>query len=300
LLIACGSATSWIIQKLFQNKGGLHNRVTQRIKVQPFLLPQMQAYANYKKLKFSQNQLIEIYMALGGIPYYLDFIEKGKSAAQSIDEICFGSNAPLKDEFDNLYASLFKFPDNHIAIIKALARKKVGLTREELIKTAKLANGGGTTKALKELEESGFIRIYTPLFKKLRNSLYQLTDQYTLFYFNFLEKEGHMAGQWLKLLDTPKQRAWSGYAFEQLCFNHIEQIKGALGISGIITNVASWRGKGAQIDMIIDRKDGVINICEMKYSKSAFTISKKYANELKNKLGVFMASTNSKKRFIWL
>lgn len=295
LLIACGSATSWITQKLFKNKGGLHNRVTQRIKVEPFLLPQLQAYAKYKKLKLTQNQLIEIYMALGGIPYYLDFIEKGKSAAQSIDEICFGKNAPLKDEFDNLYASLFKFPDNHIAIIKALARKKVGLTREEIIQTAKVPNGGGTTKALKELEESGFIRVYTPLFKKIRNSLYQLTDQYTLFYFNFLEKEGNKAGQWLKLVDSPKQRTWSGYAFEQLCFNHVAQIKGALGISGIITEVASWLGKGAQIDMIIDRKDGVITICEMKYSKNAFAITKKYANDLRNKLGVFTADAKSKK-----
>jgi AAA+ ATPase superfamily predicted ATPase len=295
MLIACGSATSWIIQKLFKNKGGLHNRVTQRIKVEPFLLPQVAEFAKYKKLNLSNTQLADIYMALGGIPFYLEMLEKGKSAAQNIDAICFGKNAPLADEFENLYASLFKFPENHIGIIKALAKKNIGLTREELIKTAKIPNGGGTTKALQELEESGFIRIYTPLYKKKRNSLYQLVDQFTLFYFNFLDKQGKNSEQWLKLMDSPKHRAWSGYAFEQLCFAHIEHIKKALGISGIIAQVSSWYNEQAQIDMVIDRTDGTITLCEMKYSSTPFVISKKYANDLKKKLGVFKSKTNAKK-----
>ncbi len=299
ILIVCGSAAGWMISKLINNKGGLHNRVTHRIRLEPFTLKECEAFLKAKKANFDRYQVIQLYMVMGGIPFYLEQINITQSAAQNIDKLCFGKEATLRTEFDNLYTSLFDNAEKHISVIEALSKKVKGLTRGELIKEAKLPSGGSVTRILGELEESGFIRKYIAYGKKERNSLYQLTDFYSLFYLKFIKKSSILdENNWINSLDSPAQRAWSGYAFEQICLSHIREIKKALGISGIQTNTSSWISNdrpGAQIDLVIDRRDHVVNICEMKFSLNEFTIDKKYAEELRNKIGVFKTESKTRK-----
>ena len=300
ILIVCGSAASWMINKLINNKGGLYNRVTKRIKLAPFSLNECELFLNSKSTVLDRYQIIQLYMAFGGIPFYWDEVMPGKSAAQNINEICFSENGLLRNEFPNLFRSLFNNYQKHEAVINALTQKAKGLSRDEIINSTGLPNAGSTTKILTELEESGFIRKYTPFGKKSRNSLYQLSDFYSLFYQRFI-KNSLTINQynWLTFIDSPKYRVWSGYAFEQVCLHHLPQIKQALGISGVQTSVSAWRSKskmeGAQIDLVIDRRDQVINLCEMKYSINPFTIDNKYAEELRNKTGVFKSETNTRK-----
>ncbi len=300
LLVVCGSAASWMINTLINNKGGLHNRVTQKIKIAPFTLKECKELLKYKKITLDHYQLIQLYMVLGGIPFYWDAVEKGLSASQNINSLCFESNGLLIGEFNNLFKSLFAKAERHEAIVAALAKKSKGLTREEIKEESKLPTGGSLTRLLDELEESGFIRRYLPFGKKAKNSLYQLCDFFSLFHIKFIKGQKKFdKNHWLKLIDSPHHRAWSGYAFEQVCLAHTPQIKKALGISGIETETSSWKSvqakNGAQIDLVIDRRDGVINLCEMKFSISPFIIDKKYDAELRNKIGAFKADTQTKK-----
>ncbi len=300
LLIVCGSAASWMINKLINNKGGLHNRVTQKIRIEPFTLKECDDLLRYKKMTLDHYQLIQLYMVLGGNPFYWEAVEKGLSASQNINKLCFDRNGLLSNEFNNLFKSLFAKAERHEAIVNALAKKNKGLTREEISRESKLANGGGLTRLLNELEESGFIRRYIPFGKISRNSLYQLCDFFSLFHIKFLKGQKTFdKNHWLRMIDNPKHRAWSGYAFEQVCLTHIPQIKKALGISGVETATSSWKSKktkdGAQIDLVIDRRDGVINLCEMKFSINSFTIDKKHDAELRNKVGTFKSETQTRK-----
>lgn len=296
LLIVCGSAASWMINKLIKNTGGLYNRITFRMKLEPFTLNECELFLKSRKAVYDRYQIIQLYMVLGGVPFYLDQVDVSLSAAQNIDKLCFNANGLLTSEFDVLFRSLFNNADKHISIIEALSKKAKGLTRDELITNTKLPNAGSTTKILKELEESGFIRKYISFGKKVQNSLYQLADFYSFFYLKFLKDNSLLDENiWINGLDDPKHRAWSGYAFEQVCLAHIRHIKKALGIIGVQTVTSSWLGNNAQIDLVIDRRDRVINICEMKFSINDFTIDKKYAGELRNKISSFRESTDTRK-----
>jgi uncharacterized protein len=231
---------------------------------------------------------------------YWNALEPGYSVAQNIDKLFFSANGLLKEEFQNLFASLFKNPENHVTIVEALGTKAKGLSREEIIKHAKWASSGTATKAIDELETSGFIRKYTPFNKKAKESIYQLTDLYSLFYLRFI-KDNKLASEnfWINALDTPLYRTWNGYSFEMVCLLHSHQIKRKLGIHGMQSTEGSWRSKdakkGAQIDLVIDRKDETVNICEMKFSINPFVIDKKYAENLRNKIGTFRSETKTKK-----
>jgi len=300
LLIVCGSATSWITRKILNNKGGLHNRVTRRMSILPFTLKETEEYFNSKNIVFNRYQLVESYMIFGGIPYYLSLFEKGKSLAQNVDNLLFSPDAELKNEFKNLYASLFKNHENYEKVIEALAKKSIGITREEILTQTKMSDGGGFTRILQELEECKFIRKYNSLDKKTKDGLYQLTDFYSLFYYKFIQKnEYNDVHFWSNSIDSAQHRAWTGYAFEQVCFAHIEQIKQKLGISGIQTKIASWRSKtvdkGAQIDLLIDRKDQIINLCEIKYATEEFVIDKKFDLQLRNKAAAFRLESKTRK-----
>jgi hypothetical protein len=300
ILVVCGSAASWMINKLINNKGGLHNRITKRMKIAPFNLRECEMLMQPKNSVIDRYQILQLYMVFGGIPFYWNEVVSGKSAFQNINDVCFTENGLLRNEFPNLFRSLFNNYQNHEAIINALTRKAKGLTRDEIIDLSGLPNAGSTTRILNELEESGFIRKYVPFGKKLRNSLYQLVDFYSLFYLRFI-KSSHLVDlpNWLTFLDSPDYRAWSGYAFEQICLYHLPQIKQALGISGVQTSVSSWRslekGNGAQVDLVIERRDQIINLCEMKFSINAFTIDNKYAEELRNKISMFKQETGTRK-----
>jgi len=302
LVVICGSAASWIINKVVNNKGGLHNRITQRIRLLPFTLKETENYLHHRNIKLERYQLLQLYMAMGGVPAYLNAIERGKSTAQNIENICFSKDGALANEFDNLYAALFNSPERHIQVIQALAKKNKGLTRSEILKTGKLLTGGGVTEVLNELTESGFVSKVYPYGKKEKESLYHLTDEFSFFYFKFMQHpKGHEKGQWLSRQATQTYVSWCGYAFENICLKHIAQIKKALQIGGVQSTESSWvKGgddsqNGTQIDLLIDRADQSINICEMKFSQSDFSIEKKYAAELENKVKIFKASTKTRK-----
>ena len=302
VLIICGSATSWIINKVINDHGGLHNRVTKQIALQPFTLKECEMFAQSKGLEMSRYQLAECYMVLGGIPYYWSLLEKGLSLAQNIDKIIFAKNGKLSNEFNQLYASLFKSPEQYIDIVTALGKKKVGMTREEIIAATDKYSNGALSKVLDELEYCGFIRKYNGFDKKSKQAIYQLIDNYTLFHFKFIQQnENNDEHFWSASIDSAMHRAWSGLAFERLCMAHTQQIKDALGISGVLSNVYSWRKEadetsdGAQIDLLIDRKDQVINLCEMKYSLSEYAIDAEYEQKLRNKKSAFINATNTRK-----
>ena len=299
-LIVCGSATSWMIDKLINNRGGLHNRLTHRMAIEPFNLQECEQYFEAKGFGYSQKEITECYMIMGGIPFYLKQMQKGLSVAQNIDRLFFEIGCALDGEFDNLYRALFKFSENYIRIVEALSSKGKGLTRQEIIQQTKLPNNGGLTTMLKELESCGFIRQYEPFAKQKKDILYQLTDFYSLFYFRFIQKNRYRDEHfWTNSLGSGIHHSWSGYAFEMLCLMHIAEIKKALGISGVQSLTSSWRSnsseEGAQIDLVIDRKDQTVNLCEMKYADRTFVIDKQYDENLRNKLASFREETKTRK-----
>ena len=302
VLIACGSATSWIVRKLLKNKRGLHNRITYRIHLQPFTLNECEQYAKQRKLGMSRLQLMEGYMALGGIPYYWSLLDKSKSLAQNIDRLFFSKDGELKGEYYELYASLFNHPEKYVAVIETLGKKRSGLSREEIIKEGKLESNGKLSEILEDLENCGFIRKYNMIGMKSKGALYQLIDCYTLFYFRFIHNNNSNDEHfWSKSIGTGEYNSWCGLAFERLCLLHSRQIKTKLGISGIISSEYAWwtdqkDGKrGAQIDLLIDRNDGVINLCEMKYTKVPFQIDANYEANLLNKRARFIEATQTRK-----
>ena len=304
VLIVCGSAASWMINQLINNTGGLYNRVTHPIALQPFTLAECEAFFKTNAPGFDRYQLLQLYMVFGGIPFYLDAIDPRKSATQNINDLCFTQRGRLRNEFEKLYASLFKKADKHIAIIETLAQKSKGLERDVLLKSAGLTNGGNSSTILKELEESHFIRKYNTFGKSKNNALYQLTDFYSLFYLKFIKNNSTFDDNfWINGIDSPQIRAWSGYAFEQVCLAHLPQIKNALGIAGVQTQSSAWLGddgsQKAQIDLVIDRRDQVVNLCEMKFSIKTYTIEKGEAENLRRQLGLFRDNTKTSKA-LWL
>lgn len=303
VVVICGSATAWMIQKIINDKGGLHNRVTRRLHLQPFTLAETEAYFTEKNIIFDRYQLILLYMTMGGIPHYLDQVEGGKSAVQNIDAICFQQNGLLRTEFDNLYSSLFTNPERYETIISALSSTWKGLSRIEIISKTIISDGGGLTMMLRELEQSGFISSYIPFGKKKKDTLFRLTDCYSLFYLKFIRdiplKE---TISWHSLSQTQTFKTWSGYAFENICFQHIDNIKSALGIAGVHTNQYSFVAKqteeneGTQIDLLIDRQDNIISLCEVKFYNGELVLTKSEADNLRRKKSIFRHVTGTKKQ----
>lgn len=300
ILVICGSAASWIINKIINNKGGLHNRLTCQIQLLPFDIKETKEYLQSKKIQLVDVDIIKIYMMVGGIPYYLRYFEKGQSVDQFIESVFFSKQASLKNEFDNLYASLFKNSHNHIKIVKALSLKNKGLTRNEILASTKLASGGGFSLVIQELILCGFVKEITPIGHKKDDILYRLVDEFTLFYYKFLEPTRNKKN-WVQFATTQTFKIWQGFSFENFVFKHIALVKKELGINGIVTNESSWfyKGnhlqKGAQIDLIIDRSDNCMNLLEVKFYDTEFTITKDYYETIKNKKAVFVKQTKTKK-----
>jgi len=303
IVVVCGSAAAWMIKNIVKNKGGLHNRITRRIRLMPFNLSETESFLKSRKIKLDRYQMIQLYMVMGGVPQYLKMIEPDESAAMAVDRICFTKDGFLNDEFKNLFNSLFDGATHHMAVIKLLAKRGKGLSRNEIINACKLPSGGGTTQLLDELRESGFIEIYTPFGKSSKDSQYKLIDEYSIFYAKFIA-DGKLKGpgSWATYSSTPSYVSWSGIAYETICMKHIQQIKQALGILGVHTEHSLWRHtpqnkneSGVQLDLLIDRQDGCITICEMKFSRAEFEISKSYAKDLQKKLDVFQEKSNTKK-----
>lgn len=300
LLIVCGSATNWITNNLLKNRGGLYNRLTDRIFLSPFTLKECEEYYIEKGISMSRKEQLDAYMIFGGVPYYLSLLKKEFSLAQNVDDLCFAKNGKLKYEYNELYRSIFSNPDYHIKVIETLEHKSKGMNRLEIIQATQKPEGGSLTRVLDELEQCEFIRSYRGFKKNERSKMYQLTDFFSLFYFKFMKNQKNAdEAYWTHIINTPTYNTWSGYAFEQVCFAHISQIKKTLGISGILTNTSSWNSvsseHGAQIDMIIERADKVINICEIKFASEPYSISKSYDMELRHKMATFREETKTKK-----
>ena len=299
LFIGCGSATSWITKKLLQNRGGLHNRITGRIYLAPFSLGECEEFFKNSGIEMTRYHMAECYMIFGGIPFYLNLFHSDISFSQNVDRLCFADKAPLRYEFEELYRSLFKTPRRHIAIVEVLSKKRTGMNRAELSESCKLPPNGHFTETLSELEQCDFIEKYTDFTKPKNGSYYYLKDPFTLFYLRYMKNNNTKDEYfWTNYTEDGGHRAWCGYAFEQLCRTHIRQMKEKLGILGVSTDTTSWRSgnttPGAQIDLLIARRDGVINLCEMKYSKHPHVITKAEASELERKKSVFLLETGAK------
>ena len=315
-LIACGSATTWMLNQVINSRGGLHNRITHNILLSPFKLHEVEEFFKSQGFYYERPEIIECYMAMGGVAYYLSLFETNKSVAQNIQQLCFTRGGELTEEFERLFNSLFKKADNHLAIVTALKNKGKGMTRLDLLDATGLANNGRFSQILKELEQCDFIRSYTPFGKSKKDMMYQLIDPFCLFYFKFMHNKGaFLDNHWVKMQTTAEYESWCGHAFEIVCLHHINEIVKALGIDGCINTPCSWSYRpttkvladeeadedlkhGTQIDLLIDRSDRSISICEMKYCNGEYEISKAYDAHLVHRLKVFKKVTKTTKTLI--
>lgn len=302
VLVVCGSATSWILNNVVHSRGGLHGRVTERIRLQPFTLAECREYAVSRGLALTDFQVAQLYMVLGGIPYYWKFLDRSLSPARNIDRMFFSGTDRLENEFRELYASLFKRKEAYMRIVSALGTKGIGMTRREISENADVSESGTLAKYLEELEQCGFIRKYVLPGRKTKGAVFQLIDNFTLFHFRFLAgNEAHDEYFWSSSLDSQFHVVWEGLAFERLCLWHVPQIKQALQIGGVRCNCYAWRhvsgesGGGAQIDLVIDRNDGIVNLCEMKFCSGPYTITATENEALLRKREVFKNETKTRK-----
>lgn len=291
MLIVCASATSWVMNNLINNHGGLHNRITASIQLKPFTLHETELFLQSKNIIFSHYQIAEIYMIMGGIPFYLEKLKKGSSVAQNIDNLFFSKTGEFRNEFKNLYASLFNNAEDYEKIVEVLSKNRNGLTRKEIIERAKMKSGNHITTILNNLEYTGFIRSYAQP-KRKREQLFQLIDSFTLFYFHFLHKNNFRDEKfWTNSLNTPKHNTWAGLSFEIVCLLHTHEIKKKLEILGVQSVEYAWRGKNSetamQIDLILDRADNIVNLCEIKYANMKYIITKDYEEKLREKIETF-------------
>lgn len=306
LLIICGSATSWIINKIIKNHGGLHNRVTHKVHLKQFTLNECAQYAESQKLGMTMRQVLECYMIMGGVPFYWSFLDRRLGLAQNIDRMFFDNDAALKGEYDELYSSLFREPEAYIKVVSTLGQKKIGMTREELVTEGELSENGKLTQVLEDLEYCGFIRKYKQLGNKVKGTVFQLTDFYTLFYFRFIaNNEGGDTAFWSRSLGSAMHSQWSGVAFERVCLTHVNQIKAALSIGGVMSSEAAWysaqnrknspTARGAQIDLLIDRNDDIIDVCEMKYYADEVSLDEEEETKILNRILRLKEETKTEK-----
>ena len=301
LFIASGSATSWMVDNLVDNQGGLHDRIETRLYLLPFTLHDTETYLRSRHFSWDRYQILQTYMTMGGIPYYLSLLKPGESLVQNIDRLFFSPNGTLRTEFDELYNALFNQADGYINIVHALALHRNGLTRQQIIEAVKI-EGGVLTKMLRNLERSNFILGYQHFGHKTKDVIYRLVDFYTLFYYHFIEGDRSQDEQWwLHHFQLPVVNDWQGFSFELICLLHLRQIKQALGISGMATEASAWRiaedkknkQDGAQIDLIITRADRIINLCDMKFSTLPYHLTSKEETALRERAAIFQKATKT-------
>ncbi len=309
-LIICGSSAGWIIKRIINNRAGLYNRVSRRIHLEPFELHEAKEYLKYCGVSLNERDIVDLYMVLGGIPFYLLQVKPGLSAKQNIEALAFGENSFLMTEFENLYATLFEIGGGHRELARLISQHRYGIALSEIAdKAVRYSRGGRITSWLADLEQAGFISRFTPYGSKRKGVFFKMEDEYSLFYFYWIEPiratllgKGMRKGYWEQILKGPAWRSWAGYAFEALCVKHISQISESLGLSPSAIP-ATWRyvpkkgvlGDGAQIDLLFDRDDNAITVCEIKYSKDPFVLDKSYMQKLNRQIDVFKKRTKTKK-----
>lgn len=298
-MIVCGSSTTWIINKLLGDKGGLHNRVTCRIYLKPFTLAETEQFVKKRKIKWNRALILQCYMALGGIPYYWEMLDSQQSPLQNIDRLFFEDNAALRMEYDFMMRSLFNDSVSYQRVIATLSKKMKGMTRQEILNALKINDNGTITTILENLCNCDIIRKYSSYGKRQRDVMYQLTDMYSLFYLRFVKDNNTQNPHFFADMKDQQRSTWYGYAFEQVCLRHVEQLKHAIGISGVSCNVCSWSKRadedtsGTQIDLLIERADGIINICEMKYSDKKYELTSAYRKTLEERISIFREATDT-------
>ena len=296
VLVACGSGTSWMVDKLLHNQGGLFNRITQKIYLRPFKLSEMEQYLDEKHFGWNRYQIAQCYMILGGIPFYLTLLNPKLSLLSNIDELFFAdAHAMLRTEYNELYSTLFKRPDNYLAVIRMLTERKEGFTRKEINEKTKLG-GAALSKILSDLEQCDFIFSYARYGNAKNNAIYRIKDFYTLFYYKYVNGiDTKDSLRWTHLSSTPQVSSWQGFSFELLCLLHLDEIKKALGIDRILNDASAWRSRqpeqNTQIDLVIERADHNINLCEMKFSSGMYAIDKGYEQKLRERMSIFLAET---------
>ena len=300
VLVVCGSATSWMMDKLIDDHGGLHNRLTKRMFLRPFSLSECESMLSGIGMDLSRYEVAICYMILGGIPYYLSLLDSRKSLTQNIDSLLFSEYGDLHNEFENLYSALFKNSDDYIKVVTVLSGVRGGLSRTEIVDKTEISSGGTLTKILKNLISCGFVRKFKDMGEG-KEDIFQLVDFYTLFYFKFLcGKHTYEDGYWMSIQGTPKFYSWAGLSFEILALQHISQIKQSLGISGVMTSEYSWRSPNAQIDLVIDRKDMTVNLCEMKFSEDDFHIDEEEDTKLRRRVASFKENLGKESKSVRL
>lgn len=293
ILVVCGSAASWMLRRIVNAKGGLHDRLTQTMRLLPFSLTEVRDFFVDRRLAFTTRDLIELYMVFGGVPHYLDHVQRGLSVAQIVDRLCLQKDAPLINEFDRLFVSLFGDDEVYVVVVRALSKKRGGLTRNELLRALGVRSGGGITQILENLEEAGFISSTTPFGRTSRDRLIRLSDQFSVFHLKWLDTK--RPASWQAERKSPRWRAWAGLTFESVCHAHAGAIQRALGISGVKASVSAWQHPEAQVDMLIDRADDVVSLVEIKFTDAPFEITRAYADQLRRKGEVFRLRTKLRK-----
>lgn len=313
-LIVCGSSATWIIDNIINSKGGLYNRLTHSLKLEPFTLSETKSFLEYKGVRLNNRHILDLYMVIGGVPHYLSQLRKGISASQAIDELCFQKKGILFGEFDRLFASLFNESETYLKICRVISQYRYGIGQAQLLKETESSIGGRSIKKIKELEEAGFIMSFIPHGHQEKGIYYKLIDEYTLFYFHWIEpnlsairKRDQTVGYWLSKSKMPRWKIWAGYAFEAVCYKHLANIRKKLEIDPG-AEVGSWRyvpkkdpesgesQTGTQIDLLFDRPDNAITLCEIKYNDQPFVIDKVYAQVLQNKEKIYVSRTKTHKQ----
>ena len=303
MLIVCGSATTWMIKNIIDSHGGLHNRITHEMHIHPFSLRETEQYLDAQDINWDRLSIVQIYSVMGGIPYYLSLLEPTDSVASAVDRLFFSRDADLKKEYGRLFKSLYKQPEPYVKIVELLCKKKAGMTREEISSKLSSHDNGHLTEYLKNLEKCDFIRLYhikDSKGKKIKETggIYQMMDFFTVFHNSFMSSPTTDPHYWSNHINSPNVNTWLGLAFERLCMYHIEEIKAALGIDKIGTEYFSWRSKeseaGAQIDLIIERADRIINVCEIKYSEQEYILKKEEDMKIRNRVGAYKNEVNPK------
>jgi len=294
IVVICGSSASYMIKKIIRNRGGLHNRLTRKVKLEPFTLAEVKEFLKYKRVRLPDIEILKLYMTFGGIAEYLEHIQPGDSSVTAIDRICFQKGAQLEYEFDEVFKSLFEEGSYHEQIIQTLAKgPKMGMTRDEILKNKGLTSGGQFSKSLTELIESGFVEQYQSYKSRRKIARYRIFDEFCLFHLQFmLPKKG---ASWTQLYTSNEYTSWAGYAFELLCCKHVQNIKKALKCDQIESLNFSWNNQQAQVDLVIDRKDNVVMLCEIKFYNDIFYFDEAYAQKIRKKENEFKRETNTKK-----
>ena len=294
LVVVCGSAASYMVKKIINNSKGLSKRITQTIKLKPFNLQETQAFFKYKRIPMEEYEILKIYMVLGGVAEYLEHVKAGESAVITIDRLCFQHGAYLEDEYDEVFKSLFNENSFHQKIVNTLAKnKKEGISRDEILKELKISSGGRFSDSLDELILSGFVLKYDGYKNDIKTTLYRIYDEFCLFYLQFMRP--YKGSKWIQIFQKQEYKSWCGYAFETICLKHYKEVKKALKCNQIESKNYSWHNPKAQVDLVIDRNDDVVNLCEIKFYNNEFSLDSNYLQGLRTRENQFRASTKTKK-----